>query len=195
MFKSTKSIRVLVLTAIALAPLSAAAAGVASLWPATTAGVPAPQIPGIPRDVRENLENFDDLDFRVYSGQLWDAVHLSHSDDIVVHLPDGTSTTGLAPHIQTMKWMFSFAPDTHISRHPVRFGSNDAEWTAVTSVLEGTFTKPMTDEKGKITQPTGNTFSLQMVTLGHWNSDGLMTEEYLFWDNAELFRQLLQPPQ
>ena len=50
-------------------------------------------MPGVPRDVRENLENFDDLDFRVYSGQLWDAVHLSHSDDIVVHLPDGTSTT------------------------------------------------------------------------------------------------------
>jgi len=39
-------------------------------------------------------------------------------------------------------------------------------------------------------RPTGNAFHIRMVTVGHWNADGLMDEEYLFWDNAEFMRQL-----
>ena len=41
----------------------------------------------------QNLETFDDLDFRVYSGQLWDEFPKSHAGDIIVHYPDGTTTT------------------------------------------------------------------------------------------------------
>ena len=29
-----------------------------------------------------------------------------------------------------------------------------------------------------------------MATLGHWNKQGLMSEEYLFWDNAALMKQI-----
>jgi hypothetical protein len=29
-----------------------------------------------------------------------------------------------------------------------------------------------------------------MCTVGRWNDDGLMTEEYLFWDNATYMKQL-----
>ncbi len=28
-------------------------------------------------------------------------------------------------------------------------------------------------------------YSLPMVTIGHWNEQGIMFEEYLFWDNQE----------
>jgi hypothetical protein len=45
--------------------------------------------------------------------------------------------------------MFAYAPDTRIKHHPVRFGSSNGEWTAVTGVFQGTFTKPMPIGNGK----------------------------------------------
>lgn len=76
-----------------------------------------------------NLANFDDLDFNVYSGQKWDELGKSHSKDIVVHWPDGRTTTGIEPHIEDLKAMFVFAPDTRIKEHPIKIASG--EWTAV----------------------------------------------------------------
>jgi hypothetical protein len=88
-----------------------------------------------------HLENFDDLDFNVFSGQKWDELSRSHSKEIVVHWPDGHSTTGIDVHIADLKAMFVYAPDTRIKEHPIKIASG--EWTAVTGVMEGTFTQPM----------------------------------------------------
>jgi len=86
--------------------------------------------------------------------------------------------------------MWTFAPDNRITEHPVRFGTADAEWTAVMGFLDGTFTKPMVLAHGTIIQPTGKVYHLPMSTLGHWNKLGVMEEEYLFWDNATLMKQI-----
>jgi hypothetical protein len=29
-----------------------------------------------------------------------------------------------------------------------------------------------------------------MATVGHWNKDGSLFEEYLFWDNGEFMKQI-----
>ena len=47
-----------------------------------------------------NLENFDDLDFNVFTDQKWDQVSNSHGKDIIVHWPDGRTTKGIDAHIQ-----------------------------------------------------------------------------------------------
>jgi hypothetical protein len=62
--------------------------------------------------------------------------------------------------------MFVCAPNIKIAEHPIRFGSGD--WTAVTGYMTGTFTKPMPIGGGKTIPPTGNSFQLGMVTIGHW---------------------------
>lgn len=134
-----------------------------------------------------NLENFDDLDFRVYSGQKWDDFHLSHSKDIRVHWPDGRITIGLETHIEDLKGMFVFAPDTHIKEHPIKIASG--VWTAVMGYVQGTFTKPMPMGNGKTIPPTGKSFKLPMVTIGHWEN-GVMDEEWLMWDNQAFMKQL-----
>ena len=85
-----------------------------------------------------NLENFDDLDFNVYSGQKWDQLGRSHTTDIIVHYPDGSTTTGLEPHIEALKPMFVFAPDHKVIDHPIRIASGN--WTAVMGTATGTFT-------------------------------------------------------
>jgi len=134
-----------------------------------------------------HLATFDDLDFNVFSGQKWGDFSKSHAKDIAVHWPDGHVTKGLDVHIEDLKAMFVYAPDTRIKEHPIKVASG--EWTAVVGVMEGTFSKPMPIGGGKSIPPTGKAFKLTMSTIGHWK-DGVMTEEYLFWDNQAFMKQI-----
>jgi hypothetical protein len=137
--------------------------------------------------VETHLATFDDLDFNVFSNQKWEELSRSHTDDILVHWPDGHTTTGIQKHIEDLKYMFTYAPDTRIKQHPIKIGQG--EWTAVYGIMEGTFTKPMKTPDGKTIQPTGKSFRLPMATIGRWK-DGKMVEEYLFWDNQTYMKQL-----
>src|SRR3989475_4282584 len=103
--------------------------------------------------VSARLATFDDLDFNVFTHQKWDQLRRSHPKDIVVHWPDGHQTKGIDKHIEDLKAMFVYAPDTRIRVHPVKFGSGD--WTSVIGVMEGTFTKPMPAAGGKTNPPPG----------------------------------------
>jgi len=137
--------------------------------------------------VKKNLETFDELDFVVFSNQQWTRLHESHSMDVKVNWPDGHYTTGIERHIEDLKALFVYAPDTSIKVHPVKFGSE--EYTSVIGVMTGTFTKPMPIGYGKFIQPTGKGFSIPMCTVGRWK-DGVMVEEWLFWDNATYMKQI-----
>jgi len=176
-----------ILATLLAAPLTHAGE---NTYPGTRAGDPTPKVEDMPAELARNLANFDDLDFRVYTGQEWQDLHKSHSKDVIVHWPDGHTTTGLEKHIEDLKFMFTFAPDNRILEHPVRFGTADGEWTAVTGWLEGTFTQPMVISEDKTLQPTGKSYRIPMATICHWGPDGLMFEEYLFWDNGEFMKQI-----
>jgi len=134
-----------------------------------------------------SLVKFDTLDFTVFSNQEWTRLHESHAKDIKVYWPDGHMTQGIEKHIEDLKAMFVYAPDTRIKQHPIRFGAG--KFTAVTGVFEGTFTKPMPIGNGKFIQPTGKAFNMPMATIGIWE-DGVMVEEHLFWDNQTYMRQI-----
>jgi len=137
--------------------------------------------------VKTHIVTFDELDFDVFTHQKWDRLHESHSKDIIVHWPDGHTTQGIERHIEDLKAMFVYAPDTRIQVHPIKFGSG--EWTSVVGEMEGTFTKPMPIADGKTIEPTGKAFKLTMCTVGHWKG-GVMDEEYLFWDNQTYMKQI-----
>lgn len=138
--------------------------------------------------VEKNLRNFDDLDFNVYSHQKWDEMDKSHAQDIIVHYPDGTVTHGLKEHIERSKKIFAFAPDTENPIHHVRIGQGN--YTAVTGVWRGTFTKPMVLANGTVIQPTSKRFEIEMATIGRWNEKGTMDEEWLFYDDYTFMKQL-----
>jgi hypothetical protein len=137
--------------------------------------------------IAKNLITFDTLDYKVFSNQEWARLHESHSKDVKVNWPDGHYTIGIERHIADLKAMFVYAPNTSIKQHPIRFGSNNM--TCVTGVMTGTFTKPMPVGNGKFIQPTGKSFTLPMCTVGIWK-DGVMIEEYLFWDNQTYMNQI-----
>jgi predicted ester cyclase len=137
--------------------------------------------------VEAHLKTFDELDFEVFSNQQWDRLSESHAHDIVVTWPDGHQTKGIEKHIEDLKAMFVYAPDTKIKEHPIKFGSG--EWTAVTGVMTGTFSRPMPTPDGKAIPPTGKSFKLPMATIARWK-DGKMIEESLFWDNQAFMKQI-----
>jgi hypothetical protein len=139
--------------------------------------------------ITKNLTTFDTLDYTVFSNRDWTRLHESHAKDIKVHFPDGHTEVGLDQHIKTLDAMFIYAPDTRIKEHPIKIGSGNL--TAVMGYMEGTFTKPMPIGDGKFIQPTGKKFKLPMATIGIWNKDGAMSEEYLFWDNKSYMDQIM----
>jgi len=137
--------------------------------------------------IAKNLVTFDTLDYTVFTNQQWTRLHESHSKDIKVNWPDGHFTTGIERHIADLKAMFVYAPNTSIKQHPIRFGSGNM--TCVIGIMTGTFTAPMPIGNGKFIKPTGKSFTLPMCTVGIWK-DGVMVEEYLFWDNQSYMNQI-----
>lgn len=137
--------------------------------------------------VASHLANFDDLDFNVFTNQRWTELHRSHARDIAVQWPDGHITQGIEKHIEDLKAMFVWAPDTRIKEHSIKVGQG--EWTSVVGVMEGTFTQPMPVGEGKTIPATGKAYRIKMVTVGHW-SGGTMDAEYLFWDNQAFMKQI-----
>jgi hypothetical protein len=146
------------------------------------------EITKVNAEIQKHLATFDTLDYQVFSNQEWSRLHESHSKNIKVYWPDGHLAEGIDLHIEDLKKLFVYAPDTRIKIHPIKFGSG--KFTAVTGVFEGTFTKPMPIGNGKFIQPTGKAFKMPMATIGIWGEDGTMIEEHLFWDNQTYANQI-----
>lgn len=138
-------------------------------------------------EVDTHLTTFDTLDYTVFTRQQWNRLHESHAHDVKVNWPDGHFTSGIEKHIQDLKAMFVYAPNTSIKQHPFRFGKDNI--TCVTGIMTGTFSKPMPVANGKFIPPTNKSFSIPMCTVGIW-SNGVMIEEYLYWDNQAYMNQI-----
>lgn len=118
------------------------------------------------RIVRKNLKTFHHLDFQVFNHQQWDKIHLSHSDDVVVHWPDGRTTVGIDAHIEDLKGLFVWAPDTQVLGHTILFGGGDAaQFSGCIGILGGMFTEPLPIGGGNTIPPTGKQFKIQFSQL------------------------------
>jgi len=165
-----------------------------SIWIGITvsaffAGLAIGIIPGeIERsNVQANIERFDHLDFVSFNEQDWETFNEIHASGVLVGWPDGKETHGIDEHAVDVEFVFTYAPDVQILEHPISFGHGP--WTAGTGVVEGTFTEPMILPDGTVIEPTGKKFKYTMITIAKWQ-DGQIIEEYLYWDNAEVARQM-----
>ena len=194
-------------TVLGIATISAVLAGAGlSMAPAGRTDKPGPLTPGLLPDPastdlenppfpsgltaqeRQHLTTFDELDFVVFSTANWARFGESHAQNIRVHFPDGHYTDGLDKHIEDMQAIFTASPDAHIRHHPLRIAKGNL--TCVTGVMAGTFTRPMPDGKGGLLAPTNKPWSYNMATVGVWNANGTMDEEWLFYDNQTYYSQL-----
>lgn len=135
----------------------------------------------------ERLQTFDTLDFQVFTHQQWNRLSESHADNIIVTWPDGHETNGITRHIADLRALFVYAPDIAVAVHPIRICQGD--YTAVTGIMTGTFSRPMPTANGGSIAPTGKSFRITMATIGHWTGT-TMDHEWLFWDNQDFMHQL-----
>jgi hypothetical protein len=156
--------------------------------PASTDLANPPFPSGLTAEERQHLTTFDELDFVVFSTANWARFGESHAQNIRVHFPDGHYTDGLDQHIEDMQAIFTTSPDAHIHHHPLRIAKGNL--TCVSGVMAGTFTRPMPDGKGGRIAPTNKPWSFNMATVGVWNTNGTMDEEWLFYDNQTYYSQL-----
>ena len=101
---------------------------------------------------------------------------------------DGHYTDGIDKHAEDMAALAVWAPDVRIEVHPLRVAKDNL--SAVMGVMKGTFTQPMPDGKGGTVAPTGRAFARNMCTVGIWNHQGRMDEEFLFWDNQIFYQEI-----
>ena len=138
--------------------------------------------------VARNLERFGQLDLVAFNNRDWDLIKDIHHEHVKAMGGDGFVSDGMVPaHEWDLKFLFETFPDYRINDHLIKFGSGD--WTAGLSSSTGTFTQPMKLRDGTVIQPTGKSFELKAITLARWENGRIM-EEYIFWDNAHLFKQL-----
>ena len=152
----------------------------------TGEGLPFPQ--HLTREEYRNMKTFDEADFVVFTKQQWDRFDESHAPDVRVHWPDGHYTDGLDVHIEDMKGLFVWAPGLKVKSHPLRIAKGIL--VAVPGTFTGTFSEPMPDGKGGFIPPTGKSFAMNMITVGVFNRQGTMNEEFLFWDQFSFSQQI-----
>lgn len=144
--------------------------------------------PDAAAEASARFKTLDVMDFDIFSNHLWDRIDETQSTDIFYQMPDGSTTNGLSAHLGIMQFVTSFIPDARITGHPVCIASGD--WTAMIGTFEGTFSKPMANAAGGPPMPpTGKSFRTEMATLSRWRGP-VMDHVLLFWDNADLGKQM-----
>ncbi len=137
---------------------------------------------------KRNMERFGQLGLEAFNNRNWDLIKKIHHEDVKAYGGDGYISYGMIPeHEWDLKFLFETFPDYTINEHLIKFGSG--KWTAGLSSSTGTFTEPMKLRDGTVIEPTGKKFELKAITLARWE-DGRIMEEYIFWDNYHLFKQL-----
>ena len=190
----TRSVALLIAAGLTVVLLACQESPAPESAPPAQASAPPPsgaptEAPATDADVAKNLEIFEDHDFNVMASQNWEELSKSHSRNVLVHWADGRTTTGLDRHTEELKALHAFAPNMRVTQHSVKFGSG--EWTSVIGVLEGNFLiAPMPRAGEKPIRSTSRPFKLLMNTVARWNAEGQMIEEYLFYDNESLLRQI-----
>jgi len=111
----------------------------------------------------------------------------SHSNNVIVHWPDGHTTQRPRQYIEDLKAMFVWAPDTRTQGAPCENRTTRVDRRHC--VMEGTFTQPMPTGKAKPIRPRP-----AKLTRSKWRPSvigrtAVMDEEYLFWDNQEFMKQ------
>src|SRR3989442_15903831 len=90
-------------------------------------------------------------------------------------------------HIEDLKVMFDYAPNSNIAVHTIRGCSGD--YTAVTGIMTATFSRPMPTGGGKTVAPTGKSLRHTTATIGHRKAAN-MDHTGPFWDKHGVLRQI-----
>jgi hypothetical protein len=64
------------------------------------------------------------------------------------------------------------------------------DWTCTIAEFTGTMKGPMTMADGAVVAPTNKSFKVDFCTVAHWNVNGEIVEENLFYDLMGMLKQI-----
>jgi ketosteroid isomerase-like protein len=136
-----------------------------------------------------NMELMQTLD-DAWNAKDLDTFSKQHRKDVVVRWPGKPPTRGVDAHRQEAIDFFEAFPDQHIDNRPYRVFFASGHWTCSIARFTGHMTGPMMGPDGKTIQPTGKGFDVEFCTIAHWDENGQITEENLFYDLVTFMTQI-----
>jgi predicted ester cyclase len=140
--------------------------------------------------VEENKQLMITLDDS-WNSQDWGTFNNRHHEEVAVYWPGQPEPTrGLEAHQLEAKQFFKTFPDNRVGNRPYKVLFGELDWTCSIANFTGTMTGPMPGPDGTTIQPTNKRFQVEFCTVAHWNENGEIVEEKLFYDLVGLMRQL-----
>ena len=137
----------------------------------------------------ENMQLMQTLD-DAWNAKDMDVFSNRHRENVVVRWPGQSPTNGNAAHRTEALDFFRAFPDQHIDNRPYKTLFASGDWTCSIAHFTGTFSGPMKGPDGKDIPPTGKSFDVDFCTVAHWDSDGKIIEENLFYDLVTFMKQI-----
>lgn len=136
-----------------------------------------------------NLELMQTLD-DAWNAQDMDTFTKRHRKDVVVRWPGKPPTHGVEAHRQESLEFFKTFPDQHLDNRPYRVLFASGDWTCSIAHFTGHMKGPMQGLDGKVIPPTGKAFDVDFCTVAHWDDNGQIIEENLFYDLVTFMKQI-----
>ena len=116
--------------------------------------------------------------------------HKRHARNCVVRWPNQPPTHGIEAHEQEALAFFKTFPDQHLVNNPYKVMIAQGDWTCTIAEFTGTMAGPMTMADGSVIAPTNKSFKVDFCTVAHWNENGEIVEENLFYDLMGMLKQI-----
>jgi len=144
--------------------------------------------------VERNLQLMKTLDDAWNAGPrspLWETFRKRHTEDVAVYWPGGAPPTrGRHNHDLEAVEFFKTFPDNHLINDPYKILFGHGDYTCTVADFSGTMKGPMKGNDGRIIQPTNKKFHIEFCTVAHWNKNGEILEERLFYDLPGMLKQI-----
>jgi hypothetical protein len=140
-------------------------------------------------DAATNLQNMKKLDDS-WNGQDLQTFRKYHTKDCIVRWPNQPPTHGVDAHEQEAVAFFKMFPDQHLINNPYKIMLAQGEWTCTVADFTGTMKGAMTMPDGTVVPPTNKKFHIDFCTVAHWNEQGQIVEENLFYDLMGMLKQI-----
>jgi hypothetical protein len=139
--------------------------------------------------VENNLRLMKTLD-DAWNAQDLKTFHTRHAEDCIVRWPNQPPTYGIEAHEREAISFFRTFPDQRLVNDPYKVMFGQGDWTCTIAEFTGTMKGPMTMPDGASIAPTSKAFKVDFCTVAHWNENGEIIEENLFYDLLGMLKQI-----
>lgn len=140
--------------------------------------------------IERNMALMKTLD-DAWNSQDWETFKKRHAESVAVYWPAKPEPTrGRHAHEEEAKEFFKAFPDNKVHNDPYKILFGQGDYTCSVAKFTGTMKGPMKGLDGKTIPPTNKKFEVEFCTVAHWNENGEILEEKLFYDLVSLLQQI-----